>query len=101
MGYSTGPAIHLIQNIVGITPAEPGYNKVYFSPAIELIDTVKAQIPTMEGAIMVAWYKNEETGALVIELDANHPVELIPIFSSENNIEIEFHISDIITIVEE
>jgi hypothetical protein len=101
MGYATSPAIYLMQDIAGIKPADPGYNKVYFSPAIEVVESLKAQIPTLEGAIMVTWYKNEETGALVIELDANHPVELIPHFSSEHNIEIEFHISDIITIAEE
>ncbi len=100
MGYSVSPAIFLIRDIAGISPADPGYGKIYFSPAVELVDKLKVQIPTVDGAIFVNWKRNEN-GTVLIDLDANHPLKVIPHFSSNKEIDIEFRISDMITITED
>lgn len=99
MGYSTSPVIYIVKDIVGITPTKAGYSEIFFNPAIELIDELKAQIPTVDGAIYVSWQR-DENGDVILELGANHPVKVTPHFASDNEIEVEFRISDNITISE-
>ncbi len=99
MGCSTSPIIYITREIAGITPVDPGYNKVYFTPQIDLIDNLSLQLPTLHGAINVEWVKNED-GEVEISLDANFPLTIIPIISTQEIITVNFHVSDAITIEE-
>ncbi len=79
-GYGTSPNGFLINELVGIRPAEPGMYMVYFNPMPGDVTWVKAHIPTPNGFIAVDWNLRAD-GVFAASISANYPLEVIPILN--------------------
>ncbi len=99
-GYGVSPIKFITNEIAGISPATPGYHTIYFKPRFDLVKDLKIKIPTPSGSISVEWKSQGDFKALVL-IEANHPVSLIPIFSMTDEWEVEFNVSDSITVIED
>ncbi len=53
-GWSSTPTKDLIQHVLGIQPAEPGFASVRFAPALGTLTAVDASVPTPRGAVTVS-----------------------------------------------
>ena len=53
-GWSSGPTSWLMENILGITPLDPGYNRVSIRPDLLGLDWARGQLPTPHGAIKIS-----------------------------------------------
>ncbi|WP_154664842.1 family 78 glycoside hydrolase catalytic domain [Allorhizobium undicola] len=69
-GWSSTPARDLVWNVLGLTPAEPGYAKASLRPQPGTLKMIRASIPTPHGAIEV-----EIDGGLV-SLVSPVPIEI-------------------------
>ncbi len=76
-GYAAAPNAFLPTELVGIRPAAPGFTRVYFNPYLKVVQQVQAQIPTPYGRITVHW-RIKENGELECSIDANYPLEVVP-----------------------
>ena len=99
MGYGVSPVIFISHEIAGLTPATAGYHKVYFKPRFDVVHNLKIQLPTPSGAIKLEWNRLEDF-KVEIRIEAHHPIELIPILDVEGDWELEFSVSDTITVLE-
>ena len=52
-GWSCGPAIWLLNAVLGITPAEPGFRAFHFRPRLGDLDWAEGALPTPHGDIRV------------------------------------------------
>ena len=73
---------YLIQEIVGIRMATPGFSTVYFNPAVDLVKSVRMALPTAHGRIKVDW-KIDDHGNLEAKIDANYPLQVVPQLPNE------------------
>jgi hypothetical protein len=99
MGYGVSPVIFISHEVAGLTPATAGYHKMYFKPRFDVVENLKIKLPTPSGAIVVEWERVGEL-SVAIRIEAHHPIELIPIFSVTDGWEVEFSVSDAITVIE-
>jgi len=99
MGYGVSPVIFIAHEIAGLTPATAGYHKLYFKPRFDVVDDLKIQLPTPSGAIKLEWHHLGEL-KVEIRIEAHHPIELIPIIDVVGDWEVEFSVSDMITVIE-
>ncbi|MEA2012802.1 MAG: alpha-L-rhamnosidase C-terminal domain-containing protein [Verrucomicrobiota bacterium] len=97
MGYGVSPSLFFFREIAGIRPASPGYSSVYFNPSFDSVEQVKAHIPTPHGRINVEWEAYEGKPPEIV-LDANYPLDVIPLLDPDVAAEAIFHVSDDITI---
>ncbi len=58
--WSASPVYHLMQEILGVTPAEPGWKRVRIAPLPAGLDFARGVIPSPAGPIRVEWEKVEE-----------------------------------------
>lgn len=99
-GYGVSPCYFLIAELVGLRPASPGYKTVYFNPFLDGIQWVKAEVPTPQGIISVQW-RREATGELDVTVNANYPLELIPVLDPAVAAVATFHVSDDVSVLAE
>ncbi len=52
-GWASGPVPYLAENVLGITPLEPGYKRISFTPHSGGLEWVKGAVPTPHGEIEV------------------------------------------------
>jgi alpha-L-rhamnosidase len=52
-GWSSGPTAWLSENVLGITPASPGYNTVNIRPTLLGLDFARGSVPTPHGLISI------------------------------------------------
>lgn len=97
-GYGVTPNGFLCTELAGVRPAQPGFRSIYFSPLIEDVEWVEAEIPTPHGRIMVAW-KRAGSGELDVTIAANYPLEVIPILDPAKLANATFNVSDEITVL--
>ncbi len=99
-GYGVSPNGFLISDLIGLRPAEPGMQRIFFAPA--LIPTVawaKADVPTPHGIIHLAW-QNSATSGIEISIDANYPLEVIPVLPQDKaDREVTFNAGDQVTVL--
>ncbi|MCJ8332463.1 MAG: hypothetical protein HRT89_16865, partial [Lentisphaeria bacterium] len=76
-GYACSPNYFLINEILGVRPATPGYNQIYFNPQLSAVEWITAQIPTPQGNIKIDWRYTDE-GVLEVSIDANYRLEVLP-----------------------
>lgn len=100
MGNSASPAIFIMREIAGVMPVDPGYKTVYFTPAIDLLDSFKAHIPAPNGNINVIWCKDAEDGP-TLRFECSQPMQIIPALPDMAGAEIKLHISPTVTIIQE
>lgn len=77
-GYGVSPNGFLCTELAGIRPAKPGFTTAYFNPLPGVAQWVKAKIPTPYGHILVEWEAKPD-GEFEAVVDANYPLEVIPI----------------------
>jgi hypothetical protein len=65
-GYSTSALQHFYSNILGITPAEPGYSKIRISPKTGILTSASGRVYTGKGMVSISW--KVENGNLLIDL---------------------------------
>lgn len=98
-GAALSPNYFLIREVVGIRPVSPGARQVYFNPLLNATEWVQAQILTSHGQIRVKW-SFEEADRLEIVLDADYPLEVVPMLPPHLAAMATFHISDIVSVLE-
>ncbi len=97
-GYSVSPNIYLITELVGIRPAEPGMNMVYFNPQAGEVTWAKATVPTPHGSIQVAWELKGD-GIFEATINANYPVSVVPVLSPDVAETATINVNDKVTIL--
>lgn len=68
-GWSAAPAYFLSTQVLGVTPAAPGYRRVRIAPKPFHLSWARGEVPTPLGPIYVAW-QLDETGKMAVEYDA-------------------------------
>jgi hypothetical protein len=68
-GWSSTPTRDLIVHVLGITPAEPGYDAVRVAPALGGLDWARATVPTPHGFVTVEAHADG-----TVEVDSPVPV---------------------------
>ncbi len=96
-GYGTSPNAYLISEVAGIRPAKPGFSTAFFNPCTNLVDSLKARIPTPYGEILVEWEVTDE-GQLEAVIDASYPLAVIPELEPGLAESATIHVSDEVTI---
>ncbi|MBT7162262.1 MAG: hypothetical protein HN904_05750 [Victivallales bacterium] len=79
-GYGVSPNAFLCAEVAGIRPARPGFTRAYFNPLPEVTPWVKCRIPTPYGHIEVEW-RLDDGGQFVARINANYPLEVVPVLS--------------------
>ncbi|MBR0458869.1 MAG: family 78 glycoside hydrolase catalytic domain [Victivallales bacterium] len=97
-GYAVSPNIFLVTELLGIRPAEPGMDMVYFNPMPGHVTWAKGSIPTPHGTIQVSW-KIREDNVFEVSISANYPVSVVPVLSPEVAETAVFSVSDKVTIL--
>lgn len=97
-GYGVSPNGFLISELVGIRPATPGFTTAYFSPILDVVASVKARIPTPYGHINVEWHRKDGSSFEAV-IDANFPLDVIPVLDPGIAEIATIHVSDDVTIL--
>jgi alpha-L-rhamnosidase len=74
-GWSAAPAYFLSTQVLGVTPAAPGYRCVRIAPHPFNLRWASGTVPTPHGLISVSWHINE-AGEMVIEYDVPDTCEV-------------------------
>jgi len=80
-GWSSAPTAWLIENVLGITPASPGYDTVNIRPNLLGLKYANGSVPTPHGTIAIR--VDEEMG---IDLDLPGGVEALVEFGGRSNV---------------
>ena len=96
-GYGVYPNIFLPTELAGVRPAAPGFTRIYFNPILG-VSWVKAEIPTPHGRISVSW-RMRGGGELEVTINANYPLEVIPLLEPEVSASAIFHVGDGVSIL--
>jgi len=97
-GYGVSPNGFLFTELVGIRPQKPGFTAAYFNPMPEVVPWVKAQIPTPYGRILVEWQTGED-GQFEALVDANHPLDIVPVLAPGLAETATIHVTDNVSIL--
>jgi alpha-L-rhamnosidase len=76
-GWASGPTAWMSQNLLGITPAEPGFSKVYIRPQLGNLKWVEGSYPTPHGVIKVRHERNSD-GGITSFIDLPPGVKQVP-----------------------
>jgi hypothetical protein len=58
-GWSSTPTRDIVQYLVGVTPAEPGFAMARVAPALDVLSDFEAAVPTPQGTLWVKATENE------------------------------------------
>ena len=97
-GSGASPNYFLITEVLGIRPAIPGYAKIYFNPMLSAVEWARASIPTPRGTIQVDW-GFKENGDLEAIIEANYPLEVVPLLDPNVASNATIRVSDEVVIV--
>jgi hypothetical protein len=79
-GWSATPTKDLVQHVLGVTPAEPGFASVRIAPRLASIHTVSATVPSPAGPISVdvadGRIRIDSPLPIVLDLEGQSPREL-------------------------
>jgi alpha-L-rhamnosidase len=53
-GWSSTPTRDLVQHVLGLQPAEPGFGRVRFAPSLGTLTEVEASVPTPHGSVTIS-----------------------------------------------
>ena len=99
-GYGVSPNIYIYSDIVGVRPAAPGFEQIYFNPLPGAVEWVKSKIPTPHGYISVDWMTNRD-GGLDIEIKSNYELDVISELPPELVAVSTVHVSEEVNIISE
>lgn len=92
------PNAFLLNHVAGLIPAAPGMNTFFFNPIMVGIDWCRATVPTPLGPVSVSW-ERKVNHTIAIAISASHPIEIIPILSTDDAQNAIFSVSDNVTIL--
>ncbi len=99
-GYGASPNGFLCTELAGVRPAKPGFTAAYFNPLPGIVRWLKIQLPTAYGRIIVEWELQAE-GQFEAVIDANYPLEIIPVLPPRLSEHATIHVSPDVTILAE
>ncbi len=67
-GWSSGPTAWLTENILGVTPAAPGYSSVAIAPQLLDLTYARGTVPTPHGVISVAVERTGGAETIAVDL---------------------------------
>lgn len=79
-GWSSGPTAWLAENVLGITPASPGYDKVEIRPNLLGLEYANGSVPTPHGVIAI--HVDQQKG---IELDLPGDIQATVVYGSQTH----------------
>lgn len=97
-GAAAMPNAFLLNHVAGLIPAAPGMNTFFFNPIMVGIDWCRATVPTPLGPVSVSW-ERKVNHTIAIAISASHPIEIIPILSTDDAQNAIFSVSDNVTIL--
>jgi alpha-L-rhamnosidase len=62
--------------VLGVKPAEPGFNKIEISPTTGYYTSAEGEVITPKGVVKVTWEKNCETGEIVLNYEVPEGIEV-------------------------
>ena len=74
-GWSAGVVQFLIDNVLGIRAAEPGFKKVVLKPDLGDLEYAKGQVPTPYGVLKVE--VNKTSKGVKVDYDAPNGIEVV------------------------
>lgn len=74
-GWSGGPTVALIQGVLGVRPLEPGFRRVTIRPELGDLEWAEGCVPTPQGAIRVAAFR--EGGEVRIEREVPNTLQVV------------------------
>ncbi|MBP5638145.1 MAG: hypothetical protein J6X55_01605 [Victivallales bacterium] len=99
-GYAVAPNAFLISEVAGIRIATPGMSAIFFQPCLDGFSWCRASIPTPQGKITLSW-ELDANDVLEITIQANYPLDVIPVLSPQYASKAIFHVSDTVSILAE
>ncbi|MBL8153114.1 MAG: family 78 glycoside hydrolase catalytic domain [Anaerolineae bacterium] len=76
-GWSAAPAYFLSTQVLGITPAAPGYRRIRIAPKPCQLKWASGTVPTPHGLVSVAWHRDGDKLAISYTVPEGCEVELI------------------------
>ncbi len=73
-GWASGPTAWLIQHVLGLAPAEPGFRRVTVDPHLCDLTWARGTLPTPRGLVRVS-HERAASGAVTTELELPEGVE--------------------------
>jgi hypothetical protein len=98
-GNLVSPNVFLVREIAGIRAADPAHSAIYLSPALNLTDQVRLNLPTASGLLMMHWEKLDD-GGLKVRLESTYPLRVLPEYSPELLAQTEFILSENVTLLQ-
>ncbi|HYA23126.1 MAG TPA: alpha-L-rhamnosidase C-terminal domain-containing protein [Terriglobales bacterium] len=86
-GWSSGPTAWLMDNVLGVTPDEPGFHRVLFRPDLLDLESANGTVPAPQGPIHVDLKKTN--GSIVATIDLPQGTQtrvLFPVAKGESQI---------------
>lgn len=98
--HASIPITFIMRELVGIRPATPGFSQFYFNPEIDMVDNVKAMLPTPYGKIKVSW-RRQDSGSLFVGIDSTYAVDVLPMLPEPYTSNCEFEVNNNVNILYE
>jgi hypothetical protein len=76
-GWSSAPTYFLTRSILGVQPAQPGFEKILIRPQITLLKKAHGVVPTPRGNITVTWHTKNGICHLDLSWPDNTPAQLV------------------------
>jgi hypothetical protein len=93
--WSASPVYHLMQQVLGVTPAEHGWKSVRIAPVPGDLEFAKGTVPTPHGPIRVEWEKaGDDQLAVSIDVPAGIHAEFVSTLGDSRTLKTgknEFH----------
>jgi alpha-L-rhamnosidase len=76
--WSASPVYHVMQQVLGVTSAEPGWKGIRIAPFVEGLEYAKGVVPSPLGKIRVEWEKaGEDQLAVRVDVPADIEAEFV------------------------
>ena len=92
-------ANYIIRELLGIRAAVPGMSQIYFNPACRNITSARGRIPNASGRIVLDW-KLTDTNELVVNIDSNHPLDVLPMLDGIDIADSTFNLGNYVNLLD-
>lgn len=92
-------ANYIIRELLGIRAAVPGMGQIYFNPACRNITSARGRIPNASGRIVLDW-KLTEANELVVNIDSNHPLDVLPMLDGIDIADSTFNLGNYVNLLD-
>ena len=115
-GYGTAVQVNLLRQTVKVKldddgddslrqykanelAAVPGMSQIYFNPACRNITSARGRIPNASGRIVLDW-KLTDTNELVVNIDSNHPLDVLPMLDGIDIADSTFNLGNYVNLLD-